>query len=71
MCRMHIPRRDQDSLRALADRQLRDWIAGQNPVSGFRRAAQREMERRTKRGLALLWGVSAALAAGFLIWFYL
>ena len=68
---MGIHQRDQDHIKALPHGQLRDWIAEQNPLSGFHRAAKSEIERRRKRDLLILWGVSAALAAGLLISFYL
>ncbi len=67
---MGLHHRDLDHIKALPDEQLRDWIAGQNPLSGFHRAAQREMDRRKRREVLVLW-VCAALAVGFLISFYL
>ena len=68
---MRIHHRDLNRIKALPDEQLRDWIAGQNPLSGFYRAAKGEMERRKQRHLLVLWGVSAALLVGFLISIYL
>lgn len=37
---MRIHHRDLNRIKALPDEQLRDWIAGQNPLSGFYRAAK-------------------------------
>jgi hypothetical protein len=68
---MRIHQQDPNLIKALPDEQLRDWLARQNPLSGFRRAGKGEMERGNQRQLLMLWGASAALILAFLISFYL
>jgi hypothetical protein len=67
---MRIRQRDRDPVKELPDERLRHWIAGDNQLSGFRRAAQGKNERRQKRELWMFWGICAAVAAGIMIWLY-
>ncbi len=71
MVKMIHQRRDTDRMKELPAAKLRDWIAGHNPLSKIHRVARSEMDRRRNRDLLVLWGVSAALAVGFFISYYL